>query len=112
VSSHRLITKSLTIALAAGALASPVALAGPPLDPITTQMTPQEERQVIASRGQGAPEPVPVPVSHAAPQVRSTHGHTFDLGSAAVGAGIAAGLMAIALGALGAAGRRRVRVAR
>jgi hypothetical protein len=111
VSSHRLITKSLTIALAAGALASPVALAGPPLDPITTQMTPQEQ-QVIASRGQGAPEPVPAPVSHAVPQVRSTHRHAFDLGSAVIGAGIAAGLTAIALGAFGAAGRRRVRVAR
>jgi hypothetical protein len=109
VSSHRLITKSLTIALAAGALASPPAGARPPVDPL--RISPAEE-QVIASRGQGAPEPVPAPVSHAVPQVRSTHRHAFDLGSAVLGAGIAAGLTAIAFGAFGAAGRRHVRVAR
>jgi len=114
VSSHRLITKSVTIALAAGALAAPVAGARPPVDPlhISPVHISAAEEQVIASRGQGAPEPAPAPVSHAVPQVRSTHRHEFDLGSAVIGAGIAAGLTAIALGAFGAAGRRRVHVAR
>ena len=106
--SHRLITKSLTIGLAASALGASSAPAGPPLQPI---MTPQEQ-QVIASRGQGAP--APDVVSSTAPQAGDT-GEGFDWGSAAIGAGAGAvgGVsILVALGAFGLSDGRRVRVAR
>ena len=102
MSSHRLITKSLTIGLTAAALGAPSALAVP--------MTPQE-RQVIASRGQGPP--TPVAVVSTAPQVKATDDGGFDWGSAAIGAGAVGGLsVLVGVGAFGLADHRRVRVAR
>jgi hypothetical protein len=103
MSSHRLISKSLTIGLAAAALGVPPALAGPPLQPIRPMSV--QEKQVLASRGQGAP----VPQS----QATTTGGDGFDWGSAVIGAGAAGGLsVLVAVGALGVADHRRVRVAR
>ena len=109
MSSHRLITKSLTIGLAAAALGAPSVLAGPPLQPIRPMS--EQERQVIASRGQGSP--VPEPVVSAEPQAKATDDGGFDWGSAVIGAGAAGGLsILVAVGALGLADHRRVRVAR
>ena len=106
--SHHRITKSLTIGLAAAAVAAPSALAGPPQEPIVP-MTAQEQ-QVIASRGQGSP--VPDPVVSTEPQVAAAD-DGFDWGSAAIGAGAAGGLaILVAVGALGLADHRRVRIAR
>lgn len=108
MSSHRLITKSLTIGLAAAALGAPSALAGPPLQPIRPMS--EQERQVIASRGQGSP--APDPVVSVQPQAKATD-DGFDWGSAVIGAGAAGGLsILVAVGALGLADHRRVRVAR
>ena len=106
MSSHRLITKSVCAGLAAAAIAAPAAVAGPPLDPIT-HITPQEQ-QVLASRGQGAPEPVTVPVVTKAKPVDSSG---FDVGDAGIGAGVAAGLMLLGLGSAGLARKRYVGVA-
>jgi hypothetical protein len=106
MSSHRLITRSLSTGLAVAALAAPAALAGPPLDPIIP-ITPQEQ-QVLASRGQGAPEPVQAPVVTKAKPVDNSG---FDVGDAGVGAGVAAGLMLLALGSAGLARKRTVGVA-
>jgi hypothetical protein len=109
MSSHRLITKSLTIGLAAAALGAPSALAALPLDAIVP-MT-EQEQQVIASRGQGAP--VPDPVVSAEPQAKATDGGGFDWGSAVIGAGaVGAVSILVAVGAFGLADHRRVRVAR
>jgi hypothetical protein len=95
MTSHRFITRTLTTGLVGAALAASSAVAGPPLDPITPQMTPQEQ-QVIASRGQGAPYPaVHVPVTHVAPKAQSADGSGFDVGDAAIGAGIAGGLLLV-----------------
>jgi len=107
MSSHRLITRSVCTGLAAAAIAAPAALAGPPLDPIT-HITPQEQ-QVLASRGQGAPEPVTarVVVTKAEP----VDGSGFDVGDAGIGAGVAAGLMLLGLGSAGLARKRSVGVA-
>jgi hypothetical protein len=98
MTSHRLITRSLTIGLAATALGAPFASAA------DVSLTPQE-RQVLASRGQGAPEP-------SAPVVRVAKASDdgFDWGSAGIGA--AGALTLAALGAFGLAGNRRIRVAR
>ena len=106
MSSHRLITRSFCTGLAAAAIAAPAAVAGPPLDPIT-HITPQEQ-QVLASRGQGAPEPVTAPVVTKAEPVDNDG---FDVGDAGVGAGVAAGLMLLALGSAGLARKRSVGVA-
>jgi hypothetical protein len=109
MSSHRRITKSLTIGLAAAALGASSALAVPPLDPIVP-MTAQEQ-QVVASRGQGAP--VPEPVVSTEPQVTVTDDGGLDWGSAIIGAGAVGGLsILVAVGAFGLADHRRVRIAR
>jgi hypothetical protein len=100
MTSHRFITKSLTIGLAATALGAPFASAGPPAD---IHLTPQEQ-QVLASRGQGAPEPIA--------RIAPVSDDGFDWGSAGIGAGAAGALTLVALGAFGLAGNRRVRVAR
>jgi hypothetical protein len=106
MTSHRFITRTLTTGLVGAALAASTAVAGPPLDPITPHMTAQEQ-QVIASRGQGAPEPVVVPVSHVAPKAQSSDDSGFDVGDAAIGAGIAGGLLLIVgIGAVGVTHRR------
>ena len=106
MSSHRLITRSVCTGLAAAAIAAPAALAGPPLDPIT-HITPQEQ-QVLASRGQGAPEPVRVPVVTKAKPVDNSG---LDVGAAGIGAGVAAVLLLLGLGSAGLARKRSVGLA-
>lgn len=114
MSPHRFITKSLVAGLAAVALAAPVAsAAGPaPRSPLThEQQQPapavtSQERQVLASRGQGSPEQAPKPTP---PVVSSDSG--FDWGSAAIGAGIAGGVTLLVVAGFGLAERRPVRVA-
>jgi hypothetical protein len=88
---------SIAIALAAAALAAPAAQARP-MDPPINTFTEEEQR---ALRGESA-----------APRVQSTD-TGFDWGSAAVGAGAGAGMLAlIAVGGLSAGGRRRLRTSR
>jgi hypothetical protein len=94
MTSHRFITRTLTTGLVGAALAASSAVAGPPLDPITPQMTPQEQ-QAIASRGQGAPNPIRGPVTYVAPKAQSTDAGGFDVGDAAIGAGIAGSLLLV-----------------
>ena len=105
MTSRRLITKSLTIGLAAMALGAPFAAARP----ADIQLTPQE-RQVLASRGQGAPQPIDVPTPVAG--VASAGDDGFDWAAAGIGAGAAGAVTLVALGAFGLAGNRRVRVVR
>ena len=106
MTSHRFINRTLTTGLVGAALAASTAVAGPPLDPITPHMTPQEQ-QIIASRGQGAPEPIVVPVTHVAPKAQSSDDSGFNVGDAAIGAGIAGGLLlVVGLGAVGVAHKR------
>jgi hypothetical protein len=106
MTSHRFITRTLTTGLVGAALAASTAVAGPPLDPITPPQTPQEQ-QAIASRGQGAPDPIRGPVTHVAPKATSSNDTGFDVGDAAIGAGIAGGLMlVVGLGAVGLAHKR------
>jgi hypothetical protein len=108
MTSHRLITKSLTIGLATTALGAPFAAAGPPADIHLTA----QERQVLASRGQGAPLGQQIPGAQVKAPV-STNDGGFDWGSAAIGAGAAGGLsLIVGIGVLGLADNRRVRVAR
>lgn len=115
MSSHRLITRPLLAGLAVAALGAPSALAAPPLKPIHPMS--EQERQVLASRGQGAPSPIRGPVTHVT-KVEPTvpphaSGSGFDWGSAVVGAGAAGGLsILVGIGAFGLADHRRVRAAR
>ena len=110
MTSHRFITRTLTTGLVGAAIAASSAVAGPPLDPITPHMTPQEQ-QVIASRGQGAPAPVRGPVTHVATPKASSADNGFDWGDAAIGAGVAGGLMLLSIGGFGVA-QGRLHVAR
>jgi len=110
MTSHRFITRTLTTGLVGAAIAASSAVAGPPLDPITPHLTPQEQ-QVLASRGQGAPVPTRGPVTHVAPKAQSTDDSGFDVGDAAIGAGVIGGLLLIGLGSAGAA-QGRLRFAR
>jgi len=106
MTSHRFITRTLTTGLVGAALVASTAVAGPPLDPITPHMTPQEQ-QVIASRGQGAPDPIRGPVTYVAPKAQSSDDGGFDVGDAAIGAGIAGGLLlVVGLGAVGVTHKR------
>ena len=105
MTSHRFITRTLTTGLVGAALAASTAVAGPPLDPITPHLTPQEQ-QVLASRGQGAPDPVRGPVTHVAPAAKPADDSGFDLGDAAIGAGVA-GLLIVAVGSVGVATKKR-----
>jgi hypothetical protein len=67
-----------------------------------------QEAQVLASRGVGAP----APASHTgAPRAQATDAG-FDWGSAGIGAAVAGGLIVVAAGGLGAAHRSRIRLAR
>jgi hypothetical protein len=96
----------IAVALTALALTAPAAAqARPALDPAGKPVS-EQEQQVLASRGQGAPE-----VAQQAPQVVSVDSG-FDWASAALGAG--GGLAIVALGALGigATGHGRMRTAR
>jgi hypothetical protein len=110
MTSHRFITRTLTTGLVGAAIAASSAVAGPPLDPITPHLTPQEQ-QVLASRGQGAPTPTRGPVTHVAPKAQSSDDSGFDVGDAAIGAGVAVGLMVISIGGFGVA-QGRLRFAR
>ena len=109
MTSHRFITRTLTTGLVGAALAASTAVAGPPRDPITPNLTPQEQ-QVLASRGQGAPDPVRGPVTHVAPQAQPSDDNGFDVGDAAIGAGIA-GLLVVAVGGIGVAQKKRTHFA-
>jgi len=100
MTSHRFITRTLTTGLVGAAIAASSAVAGPPLDPITTPLTPQEQ-QVLASHGQGAPDPVRGPVTHVAPKAQSADDNGFDWGDAAIGAGVVGGLMLVSIGGFG-----------
>jgi hypothetical protein len=102
MTSHRFITRTLTTGLVGAAIAASAAVAGPPLDPITPNLTPQEQ-QVIASHGQGAPDPVRGPVTHVAPQAQSADNSGFDVGDAAIGAGIVGGVLLVGIGSVGVA---------
>jgi hypothetical protein len=96
VSMHRH-RSSIAIALAAVALAAPAAQARP-MDPPINTFTEEEQR---ALRGESA-----------VPRVQSIDSG-FDWGSAAVGAGAGAGVLALLMvGGLSAAGRRPVRTSR
>ena len=108
MTSYRFITRTLTTGLVGAALAASSAVAGPPLDPITPQMSPQEQ-QVIASRGQGAPAPHG-PVTHVIAPAQSADNSGFDVGDAAIGAGIA-GLLVVAVGGIGVAQKKRTHFA-
>jgi hypothetical protein len=110
MSSHGFISRSLVAGLAAAALAASSAAAGPPLDPIVHVSS--QEQQVLASRGQGAPEPVSRPVTHVVvPQAQSAGDSGFDWGDAGIGAGIAGGVMLL-FGSAGLAQRRGIHFAR
>jgi hypothetical protein len=98
----------IAVALAAVALVAPAAQAriDPPINTFT-----EEEQQALAARGQGAPEGRLSPAT-TAPRVQSSD-PGFDWGSAAVGAGAGAGVLALlTLGGLSVGERRRLRVAR
>jgi hypothetical protein len=110
MTSHRFITRTLTTGLVGAAIAASAAVAAPPQDPITTPLTPQEQ-QVLAARGQGAPDPVRGPVTHVAPKAQSADDSGFDVGDAAIGAGVAGGLLLLGLGSVGVA-QGRLHVAR
>jgi hypothetical protein len=93
---------SLTVALAALALAAPAAQAraiDPPLNTFSEQ-----EQQVLASRGVG--EARPVQVSAPAPAPAAEAG--FDWGAAAVGGAAMGALALVAAGGLSVTARRRV----
>ena len=94
--------KSLAAGLAAAALAAPAAVAVPVQDP-GVHLTAQE-RQIVASRGQGAP------VTPVSPKPQSADDGGLDWGDAGIGAG--AGLAFAALGSLAIVQRRRFGVAR
>jgi hypothetical protein len=111
MTSHRFITRTLTTGLVGAAIAASSAVAGPPQDPIQPQMRTAQEQQVLASRGQGAPDPVRGPVTHVAPKAQSADGSGFDWGDAAIGAGVAGGLMLLSIGGFGVA-QGRLHVAR
>jgi hypothetical protein len=97
---------SVAIALAALALAAPVAQARP-IDPPIGTFTEEEQRALRGESAARAPEPLPATT---APRVQST-ASGFDWGSAAVGA--SAGILALlTVGALSAGGRRRLRTSR
>ena len=68
------------------------------------------EKQVLASRGVGAPTP-PAQVTVAPPRVQAPE-EAFDWGSAAIGAAAVAGLALLAVGGFALAYRTRMRVAR
>ena len=105
---HLHLRRSLALALGALALASAPASAMPADRAVG--LTAQEQ-QVLASRGVG-PITTPVDSAPVAPPQRSTDAG-FAWGSAAIGAGAAAGLIAlVSLGTPALAGRRRLRTAR
>ena len=106
MSSQRFIIRSVTTGLAVAAFAAPSALAGPPRDPVSPITS--QEQQVIASRGQGAPEPVKAPVAVSA---KSADNSGFDLGDAGIGAGVVGGLLLVAFGSAGLVRQRHTGVA-
>ena len=108
MNTHLHLRRSLALALGALALASAPAPAMPADRAVG--LTAQEQ-QVLASRGVG-PITTPVDSARVAPPQRSTD-PGFAWGSAAIGAGAAAGLIAlVSLGTPALAGRRRLRTAR
>jgi hypothetical protein len=111
MTSHRFITRTLTTGLVGAAIAASTAVAVPPMDPIQVQMRTAQEQQALASRGQGAPDPVRGPVTHVAPKAQSADDSGFDVGDAAIGAGVIGGLLLVGLGSAGVA-QGRLRFAR
>jgi hypothetical protein len=127
---HLRLAPSLAAAAAALALAAPstgqakpippddptVYIQPPELAPVEEQSAArsgstglnEQEAQVLASRGVGAP----APATHtSAPRAESaTSG--FDWGSAGIGAAVSGGLILVAAGGLGATHRVRFRLAR
>jgi hypothetical protein len=99
---------SIVIALAAVALAAPVAQARP-MDPPIGTFTEEEQRALRGESAVPAPESVPATT---APRVQTT-ASGFDWGSAAVGAGASAGILVLlTAGGLSVGGRRRLRASR
>jgi hypothetical protein len=75
---------------------------------MTPHMSPQEQ-QIIASRGQGAPTPHGL-ATHVIAPAQSADNSGFDVGDAAIGAGIA-GLLVVAVGGIGVAQKKRTHFA-
>ena len=97
----------VAVALTALALTAPVAAqARPTAEPGWRALT-EQEQQVLASRGQGAPDvrSQPAPVVVAADP-------GFDWTAAALGAGGGIAIATLAAFGVGAAGQRRVRAVR
>jgi hypothetical protein len=105
MTSHR-----LALALVVAALAPAPAFAESAPGAAAPRLT-HRERQALASHGLSAPEP-PVDITGVASSTHSSDGG-FDWGSGAIGAGGAAGLIAlVTLGAPALAARRNVRTVR
>jgi hypothetical protein len=94
---HQRLTRAVSGALAASAIAAPLAHARP-------------AEQVQASPTPGAPRTIEYPPEAPAPTVTRTIDEGFDLGSAAVGAGGAAAVLLVAGAGATAVSRRRQRV--
>jgi hypothetical protein len=108
MSSHRFISRSLVTGLVAASFAASASAMGPSQEPIRIS---QQERQVVASRGQGTPTPIRGPVTHVEPTAQPAGGSDFEWGDAGIGAGVAGGLMLVAFGSAGLVHRRRIGVA-
>ena len=91
---RRRIIRILAAALAASSLGAPTAYAMPD-DPITS---PAASESTAADTGSAAPAPVSVPGPTVV--VEADEGSSFDWGSAAIGAGVAAAI--VRLGGVGA----------
>jgi hypothetical protein len=104
---HVRLPRSLAVAVAALALAAPAATARPIAD--ATPGFSEQEVQMLASRGVGAPAR---PTRTSTPRTQST-ATGFDWGSAGIGAAAAGGLVVVvAVSGFGAARRGRLRLAR
>jgi hypothetical protein len=102
--SNRIASRPLALMLVVLALTPTSAIAQGAPDATPPKLT-DRERQALASRGQSAPEP-PVDIRRATSSTRSSDGG-FDWGSGAIGAGGAAGLIALVTLSAPALGARR-----
>ena len=96
----------VAVVLTALVLAAPTAAQARPTEPGWRALN-EQEQQVLASRGQGAPDMISQP----APSVVSDD-PGFDWTAAALGAGGGIAIATLAGFGLGAAGQRRVRTVR
>jgi hypothetical protein len=98
--------RSLAVAAAALALAAPSAAARPMND--QPARLSEQETQVLASRGVGAP----VPATHTSTPRLESADTGFDWGSAGIGAAATGALLLVAVAGFGASQRTRMRLAR